>query len=131
MAEVRFIELAHDYHKLKRWWELRKFPPADPRFMPPTGLMVTVYGIETAAGFLFKSDANAAIIGNIVSNPEAPGKARHEALTCLLDALTAIAASEGFGMVCCSTNLEPLKDRFKTHGFVMTDEGVSNFGRIL
>lgn len=131
MLEIRQIHLDMDYRQLKAWWEEREFPPANPRFLPPTGLMVLVNGEDTCAGFLFKSDANAAIIGNIVSNPKAPGGDRSKALDVLLDALTAIALQEGFGMVCCSTNLPRLMERFKKHSFIKTDEGVSNFGRLL
>lgn len=129
--EFRFISLYHDYPQLKSWWEARKFPPGRPEFMPPTGVMVSLHGVNICAGFLFKSDANAAIIGNIVSNPDVPGKDRSKALDSLIAELTGIAKNEGYGMVCCSTNLPRLMARFQEHGFNKTDEAVSHFGRIL
>lgn len=130
-AEVRFVKHDLDYPKLQAWWKARKFPPANPRFLPPTGLLVSMHGRDVVAGFLFKSDANAAIIGNIVSNPDAPGADRSKCLDTLLESLIHIAQADGFGMVCCSTNLPRLQERFQKHGFTLTDEGVANFGRIL
>lgn len=130
MFELRSVELEKDFPMLKAWWEARQFPPANPQFMPPTGLVVMKAGQPVCAGFLFKSDANAAIIGNIVSDPGATGRDRHEALDQLIQALSYIAYREGFGMVCCSTNLPRLMGRFQENGFVKTDEGVSNFGRM-
>jgi hypothetical protein len=127
---IRVLKLDEDLPKLQGWWKARKFPPANPEFLPPTGVMVSVNGVDTCAGFLFKSDANAAIIGNIVSNPEAPGKDRNEALDLLIATLAGIAKNDGFGMVCCSTNLPRLMDRFQSHGFIKTDDSVSNFGRV-
>lgn len=131
MFDMRFVKIDEDYPKLEAWWKARKFPPANPKFMPPTGVMVSMNGRDVVAGFLFKSDANAAIIGNIVSNPDAPGKDRSWCLDQLVTSLVGLAKSEGFGMVCCSTNLPRLQERFKSHGFTLTDEGVANFGRVL
>lgn len=127
----RFINIDRDYPKLEAWWKTRKFPPANPKFMPPTGLMVSLHGVDIVAGFLFKSDANAAIIGNIVSNPDVTWKDRLRCIDNLLIQLIELARVDGFGMVCCSTNLPRLQERFKTHGFILTDEGVANFGRVL
>lgn len=129
--ELRAINLIQDYPLLKSWWETRKFPPANPAFMPPTGILVSCEGEPICAGFLFKSDANAAILGNIVSSPTAMGDLRHRALDALLETLVAIAKGEGFGMVCCSTDLPRLMKRFEKHGFAQTDEAVHHFGRIL
>lgn len=131
MLEMKYVDLIKDYPLLKSWWEAREFPPANPRFMPPTGLMISSQGEPVCAGFLFKSDANAAIIGNIVSNPKATGEIRSLALDALLEALAGLAKSEGFGMVCCSTDLPRLMKRFEKHGFVNTDKAVSHFGRVL
>ena len=131
MMQMRQINIDSDFPKLKTWWEARNFPPANPRFLPPTGIMVSMDGSDICAGFLFKSDANAAIIGNIVTNPDAPGAKRNEALDDLIKILTAIAIQDGFSMLCCSTNLPKVMRRFEKHGFQKTDDGVSNFGRVL
>lgn len=127
---LREVELDKDYPKLKSWWEKRSFPPANIQFIPPTGIMVSSDEEDICAGFLFKSDANAAIIGNIVSNPEIDRELRSEALDTLISTLTGLAKHEGYRMVCCSTNLPHVMKRFETLGFSKTDTGVSNFGRV-
>jgi len=130
MLELIPIQMERDYPELKSWWEKRNFPAANPQFMPPTGVIVRKGELNICAGFLFKSDANAAIIGNLVSNPDVPKSLRSEALDMLIHVLSEIARAQGFGMVCCSTNLDRLMGRFEKHGFNKTDESVSHFGRI-
>jgi hypothetical protein len=129
--KILSVDLERDYEHLRAWWEARKFPPPDRKFLPPVGGLVLVEGTPVCAGFLFQSDANAAIMGNIVSDPAAPGPVRHLALDFLVTALIEQAQDRGFGVICCSTNLEGLMGRFEGHGFVKTDEGVSHFGRLL
>ena len=133
MQPLRVIPIIHerDYPLLKSWWEKRNFPPAIPRFLPPIGRLILNGDHPVCGGFLFRSDAGAAIIGNFVSNPDVSGKIRNEAIDLLIDVLTDEAKHAGFEMVCCSTNLPQLMERFEKHGFTKTDEGVANFGRIL
>lgn len=128
---MRPVELVKDYPMLKSWWDERSFPPALPEFLPPTGLLVASEDLSLCAGFLFKSDANIAIIGNLVSNPSAPKEVRSKALDSLIDILTCLAKKDGFGLVSCATNLVKLMPRFEALGFAKMDEQVSHFGRML
>lgn len=116
---------------LKSWFDLRQFPAPNPRFLPPIGAIVFFGEMPICGGFLFRSDAGAAIIGHLVSNPDAPGDIRHAGLDALIESLTHAAVNEGFEMICCSTNLPRLMERFERHGFTKTDEGVANFGRVI
>jgi hypothetical protein len=121
---------------LEELFEARKFPAPNRRFVPRQAVLA--YGVNdgkpdqlVGGGFLFLSDANAAIIGHLVTNPKAPGPVRHEALDSIIECLWRKATSQGFEMVCCSTDNEKLMERFTRLGFAKTDEGVSNFGRIV
>lgn len=131
---IEKIDLIRHYPMLKSWWEERQFPPADPEFLPPTGLLIwdAEGEVGVCAGFLFKTDANTAIIGNIVSNPKTLGRdLRNQALDTLIDHLMALAKSEGFGVVTCGTNLPKLQARYLEKGFIKTDSGIDHFGRVL
>jgi hypothetical protein len=119
-----------NYKIIKEWWEIRGFPPARPEHLPPTGRVVSFKGKAICAGFLFKTDANAAVVGNLVSNPDVPKELRKPSIDFLIQLLTNIAKSEGFTMVCCSTNIDKLGERFEKLGFIKTDENVSMYGRL-
>jgi hypothetical protein len=116
---------------MEYWFEKRKFPSPNPDFLPPTGAVVFFGSTPVCGGFLFKSDANAAILGHLVSDPDISGDIRNECLDALIDELSLWAECDGFKMICCSTNIDKLMTRFENHGFTKTDVGVSNFGRIV
>ena len=63
------------YDLLKSWFDLRQFPAPNPRFLPPIGAIVFFCEMPVCGGFLFRSDAGAAIIGHLVSNPDEIGRA--------------------------------------------------------
>lgn len=129
-VELRYADLDRDYLTLSSWCQARGLAPPIRRFMPPTGLIALVEGVEVCAGFLFKSDANAAILGDIIANPKATGEMRDAALTSIIDALAAIAKSQGFGMICCSTKIPKLLERFKHHEFSVSEDGMTHLGRM-
>lgn len=129
--QAKYYDHATDYSMIKDWFDQRKFPPPEPRFLPPTGAVVEVDGAPVACGFMFRTDAKAAVIGHLVTDPTAKGEVRNAALNYLIEALTEKAQDEGYLMVCCSTNVDRLMGRFEQLGFTKTDEGVANFGRIL
>lgn len=116
---------------LHRWFKLRDFPPPLRKFLPPIGAVIYDEDGPICAGFLFRTDANAAVLGHFISDPNASGKRRHQALDILIEELVRCATAQGFEMTCCSTNLRDLMPRFEKHGFVKTDVNVSNFGRVI
>ena len=125
------INLKEDYALLTHWWNLRQYTPPPKEWLSPLGLMVFVGNKPICAGFLFKTDGAVCSIGNLVSDPKAPGIFRDKALDYLLTRLQTIAKASGFSVVCAATNLERLVQRYKRLGFFSTDEGVTQLGRIL
>lgn len=117
---------------MEQWWTERKFPSPPEIFIPPAGRVVFSKGEETpiCGGFLFKTDANVAVIAHLVSDKKVPFEIRTKALDYLIVALTALGKKDGFRMVTCSTNLINLMKRFECLGFTKTDDKVSQFGRI-
>lgn len=124
------FEQSVDYPLLKSWWDERKFPAPPLKFLPRTGIIVSINGVQMAAGFLFKTDANIAVIGGIVSDPKAPKAECGEAVDFVIYALGMLAKEFGFEMVSMATNLPKLMGRAELQGFQKTDEGVSHFGRV-
>jgi hypothetical protein len=114
-----------------RWWNERKFPQPDAQFLPPTGLVVA-YGTGKliCGGFLFKTDARMASLGNLVSDPQVRAEDRSEAVELLISKLMDVARENGYSMVSAATNLPRLMSRYEKLGFSRTDDNVSHFGRI-
>lgn len=84
-----------------------------------------------ACGFLFKTDAKVAMVGNLVTNPEADADIRHKALNQIINVLGKVALDEGFRLLTCATNIDKLGHRFEDLGFEKTDVNVSHFRRDL
>ncbi len=125
---VKFDARAH-MAIIKIWFEDRGFPVPNPRYLPPTGYLVTAHGYPVCAGFLFKTDAKIASISHLISDFDAAFEIRSEALDFLLDRLEKDATLAGFEILSCATNLDRLMGRFKNLGFNKMDENVSHFGK--
>lgn len=116
---------------LQLWWSERKFncPPLE--LMPQTGYLVSLNDQAVCAGFLTLTDAGVAVMGHFVSDPRVPGEHRHGALDLLISKLIDKAKQSQFKYLFCSTNLPDLEERFKRHGFEMTDSKINVYGRNL
>lgn len=123
--------LHEDFASIKQWCDARNFPMPIRRFLPPTAVMVVVDGINVACGFLFRSDADIAVIAHLFSDPAAMKHVRQEAVTRVIEKLEEIAEFDGFGMVTCSTNIVSLGKRFEGMGFEATDEKVEHYRKFL
>lgn len=118
-----------NYGMIKNWWTSRKFPPALYEHLPPNGIIICLEGKAICAGFLFLTDANIAVVGNLVSDPTVPKDIRQPSIDFLVKFLTMRAKDRGYTLVCCSTNIPKLQKRFEELGFQKTDENVSMFAR--
>jgi len=130
-TSIDLVPFNFDLHfeLIKSWFIKRNFPHPDPAFLPQLGIVACKNGIPVAAGFLFLTDANLAMIGNLSSDPDSLGADRNSALDCLIEGLSFSALARGFAMVSCATNLPGLSERFKRRGFEQTDENVSHLRR--
>jgi hypothetical protein len=125
------FDLAEHGAILHGWFEKRSFPAPDPNYFPGVGVVALFQGVPVAAGFAYRTDAKLAIIGHLVTDPDASGDKRNAALDAVIQTLTRIAQAEGYELVSCATDLPKLMDRFERLGFSKTDEGVSHFRRNL
>lgn len=114
-----------DYATLAKWWTAQNFPTIAPEYLPQCGLIVD----GLCAGFLYESDSAIAWVEWIVANPEAEKALRREALDKLLDALVLHAKERGYKAIFTSVAHPGLLERYKQHGFVVTDNGVTHLLR--
>lgn len=131
--EIRKIIRAMDYPTLEMWWKERGAGCPEEKNLPPTGFIVdSPHGGSVCAGFLFKTDANIAVIGHVVSSPGYHEKSlRSKAIDLLISKLISEAALSGFEIVTASSNVERLNKRYENLGFIKTDENETHYGRIL
>lgn len=125
------LNMETDFPLMCEWFREREFPAPVPEYLPPDGLMVLSDAQPICGGFLFKTNANIAIIGHLVSDKKVDFQTRSKALDYLLMSLQALAKKEKFELVVASTNLPRLMERFEKLGLTKTDESVSQFGRVL
>lgn len=114
-----------DYPTLVAWWSAQNFPTIPPQFLPTTGLIID----GLCAGFLYGSDSAICWLEWVVANPEADKAERRAALDELIEALAANAASRGYKAIFTSVVHPGLLERYKQHGFVITDNGVTHLLR--
>ena len=118
---------------IRGWWRKRERSIPDKDHFPPTGFMVSdVDGRNIVAGFLFKTDANIAIMDFIISDPEPmTPSVRDKAVNFLLSTLVKEAYEGGFKLVTAATNLPRLGVRYERMGFLKADSNEVHYGRIL
>jgi hypothetical protein len=129
--EIRVFNKDKDYDIIVNWFNDRNFDYPKISLLPPTGILLSHDKKDIAAGFLFKTDANVAVIGNLISNPYTDKKIRQKAINYILEILSKIAKDGKFELVTCATNIEKLGSRFEELGFLKTDTNVSHYGRLL
>lgn len=112
------------------WFNDRDIDMEPIEFCPPTGIIVFNDG-PVCIGFLCKTDAGMAIITNLISNPFCEKDRRSESLDFLIKVLVDIAKAEDFKLICVSTKLYHVSERFLKHEFKTTDENFINLGRFL
>ena len=116
---------------LERWfadWG-QKHPPWD--LVPPTGVIVYFNGAPVCCGFLCKTDTKLAIITNYISDKFCDKKIRRECLNSLTVKLDDLAVQLGFRMICASTAMKSMAERFKNMGYETTHENFINLGRFV
>lgn len=104
---------ADDYAVLKSWFQARGMATPPPSALPALGVIVD----NAAAGFLIQSDTSVAVIDFYISNPKIEAHRRDAALDHVTETLFKHAKRLGFKYVKCTTRLEAIAKRAKTHGF--------------
>lgn len=111
LSARRVLDL--DFDEISRWFDVRGKTMPHRSLFPSTGFIVN--GI--AAGFVYFTDSNVAIIEGYISNPHVDSKTRSNALDIITAELLMKAKSSGYKLLKCDTQLEAIKIRAKKHGF--------------
>lgn len=121
-----------NYSILVEWAHGRKYVLPRPSQLPPTGIIVIDATKKQGhcAAFLFKTDAKMAVIGAIISNPEADKVERQKSVDFAMEYLSDLAKKEGFETVVISSNIPKFKERIGKK-FTKFEDGVTVYGRPL
>jgi hypothetical protein len=129
--DIKKFDSLTDISEMKDWFASRGRECPDLNLLPPNGMVVQYNGRNIAMGFLFKTDANFAVIGNLVSNPKEEKELRQKAVDQILEDLSKIAELFGFKAVTIATNIESLGQRFEKRNFIKTDSKITHYRREL
>jgi hypothetical protein len=102
-----------DLATINGWYRQYGMPELTLNSLPKTGFIVE--GI--AAGFLFITDANLALMDAYIANPEASKEERKQALDKVTDALLEQARLSGINRVLALTKREVIEERCQNYNF--------------
>lgn len=124
--EIRKFDPETDYVTCTSWWRKHSWPAVPLDLLPKTGLMVEDNGVKLAAGWLYLTDSRFAVLEWVVGNPEASKYDRSTALDLLLISLKDAAKEAKVTTIFTSTEHQGLIDRYRGHGFIETDQKMTN-----
>jgi len=111
-----------DYWELCSWWAGHGWMAPDQDMLPEHGFIIN----NICAGFLYKTDSKIAWLEFIISNPRSEKLERNKALDLLIEQLYSRAKELGFKAIFTSATHKGLIERYKDHGFVVTDTSMTN-----
>lgn len=114
----------------ERWFKERQAEMPMREIMSPTGIVVYDNDIPVCMGFLCKTDSNASIMTNFISNINVDYKTRSECLDLMIDTLAAISEKEGFLILAAASPVRSICARLEKHGLFKTHENVTNYMKI-
>lgn len=124
--EVRKFQTS-DYFELCGWWNKHNWPCIPLDHLPENGFIVE----GLAAGFLYKTDSKFGLLEFVVANPDSSKEDRAQALDLVIDNTLNLAKELGFKSIFSSITHPKLIQRYQEHGFMMTDENMTNMIRRL
>lgn len=116
--EFDFKPYSHRKHfpMIFRWWKAHRKGRLDIESLGSRGLIVSNYGMDLASAWLFRTDSRVANIGWTVTNPDAPMRLKHQAVSALIEELKRIAKTEGFTRVISFSSSRGLTRSFVRSG---------------
>lgn len=118
--------LTEDFKQISEWMSERSLGVPRGTRLSSTGIIVD----NVAAGFLYVTNSEVAIIDCFISNPKADKIDRGNALDEITEALLKLALRYGARIVKCDSQLPSIQERALRHGF--TESGTySSFSKEL
>lgn len=111
-----------DYPIVCSWWKDHQWPSIPLSFLPKTGIIVD----DCAAGFLYCTDSKLCWLEFVVVDKSADKQRRRDALDLLISESIEIAKESGYMVMFSSVSHAGLIQRYKNHGFDVTDQNMTN-----
>lgn len=124
---IRPFDAARDYDDACRWWLAR--PPWQPLpkdFLSPLGFVAEKGGVKLCAIWLWLTGTSFCVIDYLVSNPDAPLRARYLGMGAVIDHAKEAAKRAGAKCAFASLKNPGLERFFEKHGFQTTDREMTN-----
>lgn len=120
-----------DYSLFSTWWEEHEFPVPPIEVLPESaGLVVEGPSGPICAGWLYSVyDTPMSWLEFIVGDPRASKDIRDAGLDALVESAMVKAKREGHVLIFTSVEHPALIERYKKHGFEVTDTRMTNFVR--
>lgn len=123
MYSQKFSRVAHLEH-IYGWLKARNAFVPEPSDMPEHGFVAYDEGQPVAAGFLRRVEGNYALVDSLVTNPDAPGVVRNQAIDMVVKHLLFKAKRLGLKhLIAFSVDTNTLM-RSERHGFVRIPHAV-------
>lgn len=103
----------------------------DPKYLPPTGLVIHYYEQPVAIGFMIKCDNGMVIHTDFVSDIGAPKDLRNKAVEILRTSLDEMALAQGFAVVTAFCKIPRHVKNLKEKGYTEFDQNLTQLGRFL
>lgn len=125
--DIRSIDLNKDHLILTEWWSQYNWPSVKKELLPTTGYIID----DFCAGFLYETNSKFCLLEFVVSNKNSDRVNKDRALDLLLESLLKLAKEKQFSIVFSSLEHPKLIERYKSHGFQISDTNMTNLVRIL
>jgi len=123
---VKPFSYLRDFAELQSWVKGHKWEaPLPSEYLSETGFIAEDAGVNLAACWLICTNAKMAWVGWPVINPRADRAKAREGLDEVFDAISQEASSRGYKYLITTSNIPSLVDRYKKHGFLECDLGVT------
>jgi hypothetical protein len=120
-----------DYAFVKALWTAQKWTPVPEDMLPETGAVISIDGKDVCAGFIYLSNSKTCWLEWLIADPTSDKETRSEGLDACISFLLNLASMHGAKYVIMSVMHPKLLPRLEKHGFIKTDENMTNMVRIL
>ena len=118
---ARPFHFEQDYPVIADWWRKWKWEPVQPKYLPPTGIMIENNDKMICCCFIYRTDTVWCIIDWFLMNPEAKKEDRKGCLDFLLKEALKKAKSMGFEICDSMVRKESLMKVMEDNGYNRTE----------
>lgn len=122
MNVIKFETLEH-YEDICYWWSQYGWSCIPREALPKTGFIVT----GLAAGFLYKTDSQFAILEFIVGNKNSKKEDRKQAIELIVKNLVDEAEKSGYNFIFSSIQHPNLMKIYEDNNFKKSDQNMTNY----